>query len=381
MIRQDKERRHRVKLTVDNTVYQGWTGVTVIRSIEQAAAGFEINVADKWQYGHLRWPIKPGAECELSLDDETVIQGHVDESNPSFDAGSHSLHITGRCQVGDLVDCSAIASPDEWHGLRLEDVAQRLCEPFGITVSAQCDTGDTFEPFKLQQGETVHEAIERMCRARACLAVSDGRGGLLILRAGEGRAASDIKEGDNLLTASATYSWRDRYSEYLVKGQQPGVKVDAEEARSPKGSAKDEHVDRYRPLLVLADAAATGQTPLERARWEATVRAGKGVRISAKVQGWRMTGGDLWPLNALTRITSPLLDLDEILLISALRFNLSEQGSTSELTLCHPDAFKELPQVEKGGKGKTASPSGLKGKDNDTKSQDLTLEQLKAMDL
>lgn len=354
-----------LSLTVDGTIYKGWTSVSVTRSIEQAAAGFSIEVADKWQHDHLRWPIKPGDCCTVSLGDDVVIRGHVDDANPGIDAGSHRLSITGRCMVGDLVDCSAINTPDEWTGLTLEAVAQRLAAPFGIKVRALADTGEAFTPFKLQQGETAWEAIERMCRARAVLGVSDGRGGLLIIRAGQGRAGTNLVEGENILAAGARYSSKDRYSDYIVKGQQAcsaGVDgVDAEAARSPRGGAKDAHVTRYRPLLVLADSQATGHTPTARARWEATVRAGKSTRLNVTVQGWRMANGKLWPLNTRSRVVSPMLDIDETMLITAVVYTLDDQGTRTELTLQHPDAFTVLPEVPRGD---PATGTGVSGAGN-----------------
>ena len=121
-----------------------------------------------------------------------VITGYVDDVSPAYSATGHDVTVDGRdaTSQGDLVDCSAIHQPGEWRvSGTLEAIVTILAKPFGIPVKAECDTGTAFRKFRIEEGETAFEAIERACRMRAVLAAGDGKGGLRIIRAGSGRAA------------------------------------------------------------------------------------------------------------------------------------------------------------------------------------------------
>jgi len=59
---------------------------------------------------------------------------------------------------------------------------------------------------------------------RAVLPVSDGQGGLLLTAAGKGgRAYSALVEGENIKHINRVKSQKDRFSQYVVKGQQSGL--------------------------------------------------------------------------------------------------------------------------------------------------------------
>lgn len=341
-------------LAVGGKIYSGWTAMTVTRSIETISGGFDLELTERWDGQAARWPIKPGEACKVVIGGDVVIDGYVDDVDISFDAGSHRVRVSGRDRTGYLVDCSAVHKPDEWN-LKLEQVAAILGRPFGISVKADVDTGAAFSPFKLQQGESAFEAIDRMCRMRAVLPISDAKGGMLITRAGAARAASALVEGKNLLAATARYSWKDRYSEYLVKGQSPAgegvTEVSDAQAATVTSTARDAGVTRYRPLIVLAESATDGASSQDRAAWEAAVRAGRGTKVTATVQGWRQVDGALWPINSLAPVQSELLDLDDRLLIVDVRYILDGQGSRTEIGLTRPDAYRLIKELPKGKEG------------------------------
>lgn len=340
-----------LSLLIDGRLYGGWTSVSVARSMETVSGAFEVQLADRWIGQELRWPIRPGMGCEARIGNDSVVSGYVDEVELGFDEGAHRIRITGRDRTCDLVDCSAVHSPGQWSGLRLEEIARILASPYGIEVRALTDTGKPFSPFKLQPGESVFEAIERMCRMRAVLAMSDGHGGLLLSRAGTERCGEALREGKNLLSASAQYSMKDRHSEYVVLGQSPGKDGDsADVAAHPKASARDAGVPRYRPLVVMAEGASHGRLG-DRAEWEAAVRAGRALRVTASVQGWRQIDGGIWPVNRLVHVVSETLGLDDVLLIASTRFSLDEGGSRTEMSLARPDAYRLLEELPKGKKG------------------------------
>lgn len=357
-------------LYVGGKIYGGWKDMQVNASIETISGEFDLGYFYSWSGQNTAWAIREDDACEVRIGSDVVLTGYVDEADESLDAVNHSLQVTGRDKTGDLVDCSAIHTPDQWNNQTLPAIAAIVCRPFGVTVKAETDCGAAFPTVKVQPGETVFALIERLCRMRAVLPVSDGKGGLLLTAAGKGgRAYSALVEGQNLLSVSLKRSQKSRHSEYIVKGQQSGLaalgggtvevlstsgEVTTRAAAPTSGRAKDAGITRYRPLLIVAEAEASGQSPATRALWEATVRAGRGLRVEATVQGWRQGNGALWWPNQFVYVQSPTLGLEDTLLIASCAYGCSEGGTITSLSLARPEAFKLLPQKTKA----TGLPAG-----------------------
>lgn len=345
-------------LEVGGQLWRGWTELSVSRSIEAVAGSFELTLTDLWEAGRRRRiDVHPGAACRILVEGprgaEPLITGHVDEVAPAYDAGRHQVRISGRDAAGDLVDCSAVHAPSgEWQDSGLHAIATDLCRPFGIPVWMAVAAGPAFASFRIQEGETVWECLERACRMRQVLAISDGRGGIVITRPGQARRSGHTLAGPGapILRAEGSSSLRDRHSAYIVKGQGPLADlVAAEDAAGAQGTASDPGVRRHRPLIVVAeDSAAEGALSLEgRARFEAAVREGRSRRITLTLAGWRDAAGALWqPLTTL-RLADEFLAVDAELLVAGVAFARdANAGSTATLTLTGRHAFDVLPLAE-----------------------------------
>lgn len=332
----------KAELYVGTEIYGGWQRVSVTRSIEQVANSFDLEVTERWPGQSTSRPIRPGEKCTLKLDGETVITGYVDDAEPTYDRQSHGISVRGRDATGDLVDCSAVYKTGQWANAKLDRIAKDLCTPFGIEVKVEVDVGDAFTSFKLEPGETAFECIERAARLKAVLLVSDGEGNLVITRAGKDRSESALLEGQNILSARGQFSWKDRFSTYIVKGHDR-IALDADAVAShiaPTATATDEAITRYRPRIILADDHGNKTRFRDRAEWERNVRMGRGLRGSITVQGWRDGAGKLWLPNTLVTVTSPLLYLYEAeMLIVGCLYTLDDTGTRTALSIARPQAF------------------------------------------
>lgn len=334
----------RVNLSVDGAIHAGWTSVSINRSMENIAGTFSLSLSDRWPGSAGSRPIRPGSLCTLSIGDDVVITGHVDDVSPSFDSTSHSISITGRDATGDLVDCSAANEPGEWTERSLLQIIEALCKPFGITARAAIYVGKKILTFRINEGETAFEAIELACRMRGVLSVSDGQGGLILTRASEAvRITNNLTSGKagNIISGSGKSSWKDRYSEITVKGQQRGTdNTSGADNAEPYASTTDPNITRYRPLIVLAEDQGDAATFKERALWEASVRRARGRTATVTVQGWRGEDGSLWQPMSITNIEAPEIGLNGEMLITAVDFTLSARGSLTSLSLSPPKAFE-----------------------------------------
>lgn len=342
-----------VSLLVNGKAYAGWTSAEVTRGIEAAAGGFKLTVSERWRAGSAPWPIYEEDECTLKIDGQVLLTGYVDKRSPAYSATEHSLSVAGRDKTGSLVDCSALLKTWEFRKVSVLTLAQRVAEPFKVPVSLQAGLSLGAPPAKLSvdPGDKAFEAIERACRMVGLLAVSDGLGGLQLMRPGSARAQTQLVEGENIIAASGDFDASDRFRRYVVLGQHAGSdQLSGGAAAAVRGEAVDAGVRRTaRVLVIRPESSTTTAHAKERAKWEAAVRAARGDAVSVTVQGWKQGDGSLWPVNALVLLRSPRLGIDGEMLISQAVYSVSEGGTTTQLTLRRPDAFTPEPTIPAPG--------------------------------
>lgn len=350
-----------IELVVDGIAYRGWTQMAVTRAMDAASGAFNLTISDRDPEQAGTHFVAPGASCTVRLDGETLITGYIDKVSPSFGPEDHTIQVTGRDRTADMIDASAVHSPDEWRSISLERLAAILCAPFGIpvTVAPGASTGAKLTEVKLQQGESAFEALDRYCRMRKLLLMPDGKGGLLITRTGRTRATTPLVQGRNILRASGTLDASQRFSEYIVRAQgNYSEDGDGEAEAHIEARVKDPGMPRYRPKLIIADADANTASAKERATWECNTAIGKATACTITVQGWRQApGAALWTPNLLVQVDAPFLRMNGLMLIRQVTYTRDlNGGTTAELEIASPQAFEpEPPEPKVKKKGEKAS--------------------------
>jgi prophage tail gpP-like protein len=323
------------ELLVNHRWYTGWESVSVERSLDALANGFNLTLA--------RLPdasgIAPGAACEVRLDGETVVTGYIDQTDESMGTGGRTLSISGRDKTGDLVDCSAMLPGGKATGNVLM-IAEALCAPFGITVSIAGHPVSPVGGFQVETGETVHEALKRLLKATGLTVISDGKGGVVLTRAADGHVATPLVYGRNIISMSLKRDETQVFSQYMVKGQQQaGDGVTPQQASGPLGVQANPAMRRYRPLVLTAENQTNTARAMGRAQWEQATRAAKAISIEVETVGWRtkIEQGELWPVNRLVQLDSPLAA--GLFLITRVAHEQGMSGTTTRLTLAPSDAF------------------------------------------
>lgn len=341
-----------VILLVESTEYAGWKEIRIERSLDTISGAFSLSVSDKWDAGAVPWPIKPGDKCDILADGETLISGYVDVINTSFSATDRSITVQGRDKSADMVDCSANNKPGSWENITIGDLAKKLAEPFGISVTDKSGDKTPFKLAKLQPGETAYEMLERYARQRGILTTADGKGGITLTKPGKEKSAVSLAQGVNILSASGTADHSSRFSEYLVTGQNFGSDFAfADDAAQVEAKAKDSEIRTARKLVIVAANATDTAGMKAVAEWESTVRAARSSPLKITVQGWRQgTAGEIWRPGLLVSVQSSWLRLDspKEFMINAVTLSKSDQqGTLAELDLMRPSAYQPKPEQPK----------------------------------
>lgn len=355
-----------VELKVDGKIFSGWTSVTVNRSIETMAGYFDlgVNVQTSTDLSSLA----PGKPFTLSIDGQTVITGYTDGRRRQMGADSMKITIAGRDKTADLIDCAAIYKGGQWKKRTLEQIARDLCQPYGVAVRwelTDAESAAPFSSFTLDHSETVYEALGRAARARGVLITSNAAGDLVFTRADESHS-DRLVLGENLLSVDFDEDYRDRFSEYTVKGHgrsngKVGDTVDVRTIASQKGTATDSAITRYRPMIILADSKIDAQSATARALREQRRRLAKSVTFEVQLDGWTRSNGQIWMPNILAEIDASKFAIQTgPLLVSKVVLTLDDrEGVKTTLTLAPRDGF--LVPVEKDRKGKSSGSNASAG--------------------
>lgn len=349
-------------LRVGGKIYGGWKDIEIQRGIEQVTGKFTLSVTERWSGQAEPRPITNGQACQVFLGDSPVLTGWVGRVVPGRDDKNSWLTVEGRDKTHDLADCSAIHKSGQWKNSTLARIAADLLKPYDITVfirqPAMAAANRKIPSFNIEEGETVFACLERAARLQAVMLWTDGLGQLVIGLPDSARAEMPLREGVNLKYMQGEFSWDERFSLYVVKGH---TKHDDDEApHQSRGEATDSAVNRYRPLIVLAEDHAGSPTAKQRAQWEAAVRAGRGNRATVKVQGWCWHGdhGPLWQPGMRVPVESTTLRVKgDLLIVGCTWKKNATEGTTTEMELADPRAMDQLTGV-RGTKLSTA----VKGK-------------------
>lgn len=340
----------KIILKVNNQKFSGWKTARVTRSMEQVSGDFALEFSDRWAEQEQAWQIKAHDAAEVLLDDITVITGYVDSVETSISGDDKVSSFSGRDKTGDLVDCSALADPGEWKKLKLDQIAEVLSAPFGIEVVRETSVGDKFFVFKLQPGESVFEALERMGRMRGVLLTSNRKGNLVITSRSSEKSGTPLIFGDNILEAKVGYDFASRFSSYETIGQQGGKAWGNHKAvtrTKTRSISTDSVIKRFRPKIIFSESQADNEAAKKRVQWEATVRAARSLSVEITVQGWKQSNGELWKPNILVDATIPPLHLKSTLLLVKTVFSSSEDtGTRTELTLRNKESFDLQPDIK-----------------------------------
>lgn len=338
-----------ISLSIAGTKYSGWETIRVSRSIDSLCGTFNFSLTD-FPFEDTR-QIQAGLAVTLQVGSTTLITGYIDAVSRVREGNRTELTFSGRDKTLDLVDCSAIYKSNVWRQAKLSQITNDLCEPFGVIV-ASVEGGDPkIKEFAIQTGESPFSAIERLCRAYGILPLTNNNGNILLTTIGSTEADVQLVVGKNIEKVTYSQDWSDRFSDYLIKGYIRGSGSGWLKDRvNLKGHSVDAGVDRYRPLVVVAERHMTQAEISTRAGWEAQVRMGKSESVNCTVMGWHQNPSlppilsRIWEPNELVSIEDSSWDIRAQLVITSVTFEVTAQtGRTTSLVLNPPEIYANNP--------------------------------------
>lgn len=338
-------------VVLNKASYYGWKSIAVSRSIEQMSGSFELGLTRKVAESdiYLKGDVAPGMPAQIEILGHAFLDGYVSETQFSYDKASSTLSASGRDRVGDLIDCAAAVDRQfEFSGQKLDAAIRQIVKPYNIRLTVDADVGAAFGRLAVQPGESAAEFIIRSCRMRGILPLSDGIGGLVLVKPAAHKSGGRLVYGENILSAAVSLSDSEMHSLYVVKGQTAVYFADDDDAATtaqPEGRASEALVSRYRPKVIISENEGYDMTLAQRAAWEKKMARAASRRARYTVKGWEAAPGEIWAINTVVSVKDPRSGLSQEMLISGTRFLYSAAGTRAELDLVLPEAY-DLPALK-----------------------------------
>ncbi len=344
-----------VVLKIGNKRYKGVESATIAASMETCPWSFSASISERLGDNTLE-DIKPNEPISIGLQttngiDIPMFTGYIDTRHREIMGEATTYEIGGRSKTGDLVDCSAFTKKTTWRRITFPDLCRQITKPFGIKVVQVIPNGDPIRNYTAKPTSTAFSTIEELSRQQGALPLTNEDGDLVLEYATPGlRSEIDLVEGEggNVKGISEDYNMKDRFSEYIVRGQgtsSGGAPWDPAQTTQIQGKAEDEFVPRYRPKVIMAGSKITTTEIRKRAKWEAQTRAGRSLGYNVKVKGW-LQGESLvpWKINSLVNLTSKSWGINSIFLVVGAEFSLDNtSGQVTTLALRYQSTYSVNP--------------------------------------
>lgn len=314
--------------------------------------------------------LQPGDAVTISLGGQQVIDGYVTTRSGAYDKDSHQLVIAGKSKTCDLKDSSVVVQPGTYDGSTLEQAANAVMAPHGISLTMLNPPDSISKPFAslaVQYGETVGEFVSRMAAMRGVFVTDDEQGNLVV---GQGDpsagAVAELTEGVNIKRCTFLIDDQTKFSKYEGTAQQPGNDQNWP-PRANSAVATDDSARPNRYKLFVAEHPADSDELATRVNHEAASSSWQEVRLTVTVVGWFKPDGSLWKPVENISVNSPMAfpnaDGAYTLGAQAVIFSQDDQnGTETTLELVLPNKLTTnptagIPDIGSSGGPQPATPS------------------------
>ena len=376
-----------ITIRINNSIYSNFKSINVALSMETLSGAFDA-VATIDQFSN--FPIKIGDNVEILVNDQKVLTGFIEELEPRYSADSHEISLSGRSKTADVIDSSLVDNLEIKGDITLKAVIEKILTINSITginviEATNIDPFVKGETISAESGEGLFDIIDKYCQKRQVLATTNGDGDIVLTRSSADNLNAQLifrtkksltqnitnqlitnqtnflnklsinKRENNILSANAFYSTKNRYYKYIVRTQDNmngindlGISINGLSSVSKKGEAIDDLIRTTRSIVISADDANTTETAKNKAIWEANIRKARTFEYTCNVQGFMANNNDLWLPNKLVKVEDNFMSINDFYIIKSVAFNYSLDGSITQIKLVNKNSYTLIePKDEK----------------------------------
>lgn len=252
--------------------------------------------------------LMPGTRVDIALAGQPFItKGIVGQRQSASDANRHGVQITGFSKAELTQRASAEAGTGQFRGYKLDAIASRLLQPYGLKFRVENGPEGWDTPFPnvvIRHGETAFDAISRLCRQRGLWLRADPNGDVVAGAKPDGGNAL-FEEGINILSINCSMNWVAAQT-VVAEGQVPGSdNLFGRKAAEIGAKSTIQGGDGSAKRRVLAEMPLSQREMQLRTDMEVMAIQASLLRVSLAYQGWLNPNGELWALTDFVSVKSP----------------------------------------------------------------------------
>lgn len=344
-----KAERDEVTMIIDGKSFRYFDDVNINLSLDTIADTFSLSCPFDSQNKVLRKLFQPRTykECAIYIGGIKQITGHIVTIKTDTSPESAKITLDGYSRTGVLNDC--IVAPDinlDIKNLDLLQIAQKICDPFGINVICETDQGAKFtgqEKIQLDKNRKCVEILNELAKLRNILISNTNQGELLLQKVIQTEKATLKIDASKMpcVKSNANFNGQSSFSHFVVtkskiqKGQRGDRRIVTDPELVKNGI--------FRPCISDADSVETGAL-----NKSATSMVGKSIaksiNINADFFGWRKPDGNIWMPGEKILYKSEndmIYDFTE-LVVKNITFNKKSDSLTSSISFVFPDYSADI---------------------------------------
>jgi len=352
------------EVIVSGQISNTWESVEVQINYAEAWPSFKFQTVEGQNQdvqGGGRAPMYlPGQYVQIKLGGQLAVTGIIVTRQTAYDATHHQIQFEGRGVTWLAARASHLDTTGNFDGMSFLEAAETVLAPFagdgvGITIRGELDP-KPFPKLQIQPGETIWNFIERIGRPRGVVIGTDPKGNFIFTGYHTTEPGDMVIEGKNIKTCNAILSIEGIFSEYDVRGSQPG---DDQTNGAAASEVHGEHpgdlgkysARSYSPNLTPAEEPGDQSDMQDRAKHEHEWHDFTYAQAVVTVYGWLQQNGLLWQAGQSVLLYSPMIPFNQVMSVQRVTFTQSSaHGTLTTLDLVLPGLLQgsALFNVSKG---------------------------------
>lgn len=347
---------NKISLRINNEEFTSFETVTLTRSIEYNSGEATIVSSVNEAKG---LPAKAGDFIQILIENIPKLTGYIDEVSGIMDDKRHTVTLTARDTIQDLIDSSV---PEEARNIptpiSFESFVTKVIESLNLDIRVINDvTGITdfteSEKIIAKVGTKAMDFINSYARKKQVYLIPDGNGNIVIFRPSDETTNAEIlnqvgNENNNVLSHSFIIKQQERYNKYICRSQSdlasnPFAADYSVDGTNINSEATDDQIRTSRILELISDESMTKDECQKRADEEANLRRTLATEYNCVVQGFISNINEIWDIGQTIKLNDDYASMNGIFLIKNVTYTQdNDLGSTINIGCCTPDAFKVI---------------------------------------
>lgn len=200
---------------IDGQLYGGFTAYTIRMAMDSLDA---FSFSAPWENDDkLTKVLQPFVfkECAVYFKRKLLFLGRLLTSAPEVTADYKTINIQGYPICGVLNDCCIPVSkyPPSYNGMTLQQIAEDVCEPFGVKVHFSEDSGAVLDKVEYTIGTKILDFLKNLAEQRNFIFTNDSNGNLVFWKVPEESTTAVFREGEGpFISCKVNFKHQEMYS-------------------------------------------------------------------------------------------------------------------------------------------------------------------------